>query len=941
MGGSVHRGPITTGKGCPLSTLSRVRRTALAVTAAALAAAGGVVVTGPAGALPAPTQASAAGTYIVILDTPPKPGSPSRTRRITAQQDDVLARAGDPEVHYRLTSALNGFVAQLDRDQVKQLRGDDAVALVERSTTQQLASVDSPDFLGAEDAWAELGGPDRAGRGVVVGVVDTGIWPENPSFATLPDSRRPAHLRDACESGEEWDESDCSSKVVAARSFVKGFGADNLAASELLSPRDVHGHGSHTAAIAAGNDGVRVRVEGQDFGEASGMAPAAQIAVYKACWTAPDPADDGCTTADAVAAVDQAVADGVDVISYSVSGPAGAVADSVERAFLNASAAGVFVAAAAGNRGPGAGTVAHASPWVTTVGASTHHSFDGAVVLDDGSSWEGAMVSETAVPSAEIVLAETAVAPGRSISAARLCESGSLSPDAVRGTIVVCDRGSIARVDKSATVSAAGGAGMVLANVRPDSVTADFHAVPTVHVDAAAADAIRRYVEETEDPTATLDPSATDGGDEPRVASFSSRGSADADVLKPDLTAPGVAVLSAVSPPSSFDRLWDLSSGTSMSAAHVAGIAAYVRGEHPDWTPAMLRSALTTTAQDLGGVTGPLAEGAGQVDAAAVLDPGLVLHAATPRFRAYLDGQLQAHALNLPSIALGDLTGSARVTRRVTNVSGTSETYTPQVTGLAGISTTVRPRVLRLGPGESGRFTVRFEVDDATLETPTRGQLVWTGLDHRAHLPVLLRPRAVTAPEEITGTTEEGSVTVPGVAGRDGALEVSLAGLASATPVGLTLEPGEFDPQHPADDLDTARFDVEVPGDTEVLRFELDGRDTDDLDLYLYRGDELMASASDELSDEVLTRERPEPGDYTLFVQSASAGNGSTTTAQLYTWVVRADDAGNVSAPAQVPVAAGEEFGVDLSWGDLDPTLRWFGAVRYDGTDVRTLITLD
>lgn len=924
----------------------RTRRAVLVGLVAAV-----VTVTGPPGAAgvtgtavetaPAASADPTLDTYVVTLDDPPRPASASYTRRITAEQDRVLERAGNPEVLYRLTAVLNGFVARLTADQVARLRATDGVALVERSTRQRLASVDSPRFLGAERAWAAAGGPDRAGRGIVVGVIDTGLWPENPSFAAFPDRRPPRGFRGACEAGEGWDRSACSSKLVAARTFVKAFGADNLASTEHLSPRDGSGHGSHAAAVAAGNAGVRVRIDGQDLGEASGLAPAAHLAVYKACWTAPDPDDDGCHTADAVAALDRAVADGVDVVSYAVSGPAGATTDAVERAFLGASAAGVFVAAAAGNDGPEAGTAAHASPWVTTVGASTHHGFDGAVVVGDGTTYVGAMVADAAVRRSEIVLAEDVAAPGAQSSRARRCEPGSLAADQVEGRIVVCDRGTTARVDKSAAVRDAGGVGMVLANVRPDTVSADFHAVPTVHVDAAAARAVKRYVRQTLDPVASLDPSASSGATVPQVAPFSSRGEAAADFVKPDLTAPGVSVVSAVAPPSSFDRLWDLASGTSTGTAHVAGIAALVRGERPGWSPGAVRSALATTARDLAGVPGPLAAGAGQVDATDLLDPGLVLEARTASHHAFLAGTLPATRLNLPSIAVPELAGTARVVRRVTSVARRTETYTPSVAGLEGVTATVRPRSLTLAPGESRRVVVDLRVDGAALGSVVQGHLLWTSPRHRVRIPVVVRPWAVAAPDEVVGAVEEGSVAVPAVAGRDGGVRVTVAGFAAATPLGLTLEPGPFDPERPGDDLGTARFDVDVPPGTEVLRIELDGRATDDMDLHLYRDGVPVARASGTSADEVLSVVRPRSGDYTLFVHSASAGNRSTTTAQLYTWAVQPGDAHNVTVPALVPVSSGEPFEVALTWGELDPTRRWFGVVGFDDGEERTFVTVD
>ncbi len=475
-----------------MSPYPRLRRSAAALLTAALA---GVAVPGPAavaeeaapGAVvtgtPA-TQVPGDGVYVVTLVGRPAasysgsvPGLAAtrpaagerfdRTRpevaayrqRLLGQQDRVLDAIGRAEVLYRYTTAVNGFAARLDAGQVKQLRVTPGVALVERSVTRPVDMTDTADALGVDAMWKVAGGPDKAGRGQVIGVVDTGIWPENPSFAGLPQdipgtAARVPGFHGACTRGESWDPGVCSSKLVSARYFVKGFGAGNLSRAEYLSPRDGTGHGSHTAAVAAGNDDVRVRIEGQDFGETTGIAPGARIAAYKACWAAPDPDDDGCTTADTVAAVDAAVADGVDVLNYSVSGPGDTVTDSVELAFLHATAAGVFVAASAGNRGPGASTVGHASPWVTTVGASTHQRLQGAVALGDGNALVGAMAADRRVPETGIVLGSEAAAPGASTDEARLCELGALDAREVQDNIVVCDRGTTARVDKSVAVAA-------------------------------------------------------------------------------------------------------------------------------------------------------------------------------------------------------------------------------------------------------------------------------------------------------------------------------------------------------------------------------------------------------------------------------------------------------------------------------------------------------
>ncbi len=485
---------------------------------------------------------------------------------------------------------------------------------------------------------------------------------------------------------------------------------------------------------------------------------------------------------------------------------------------------------------------------------------------------------------------------------------------------------------------------MVLANDRPEGVYSDFHAVPTVHLDVAAAEAVEDYIAHAKKPEASIDPTASERTDQPQLAPFSSRGPALRDagsLLKPDLTAPGVGVISAVAPASDDGRLWDQHSGTSMSAAHVAGLAALVMGERRSWTPAMVKSAMSTTADALEGVSQPLGSGAGQLDAAEVLDPGLVFDAPPRRFRSWLDGRVRTANLNLPSVAVGDLTGRTRVVRRVTNVSGSTETYSARVLGLAGLDVQVRPQTLQLGPGESARFSVVVDRGTAELEAPARGQLVWTGLSHQARMPVVVTPRTVSAPQEATASGAAGTLSFQALSGTSDQLELAVSGLASAKPVGLTLEPGGFDPTRPVVDADTARFPIEVPADAEALRVELEGRNSDDVDLHLYREGELVASATGSTADELLTRVDPEPGDYDLYVSSVVAANGSTTTAQLYTWVLGPSDARNLSTADTVPVVEGEPFGVELTWEDLDATARWFGQLRYGDSDTRTFVTVN
>lgn len=918
-----------------------------------------------------PTRATAPGVYLVTLAgrptavnpaTRPAPGRRfDRTRpevavlarRLRAGQDRVLDSAGDPVVLYRWTTALNGFAAVLDETQVKRLRADDRVRLVERSTVQRPAS-DTAAFLGllgADGAWGEAGGPARAGRGVVVGVVDTGIWPENPSFAGLPQQSpgtSPAlpGFHGACVAADQWKADDCNDKVVSARWFVSGFGRDRLASTEMLSARDSTGHGSHDASTAAGERRVDVEIDGQGFGTDSGMAPAARIAAYKACWTAPDPADDGCATADTVTAVDRAVADGVDVLSYSVAGSTDPT-DTLSRAFLSAASAGVFVATAAGNRDDGAPGVGNAAPWVTTVGASTHALHQGAVVLGDGTSYVGAMASDKEVPPTGIVLAGDAVADGAEPAAAARCETGSLDAAVVADRIVVCERGVTPRAEKSAEVARAGGIAMVLVNTVADTVEPDVHAVPTVHLDVDEATALTAYVRGAGDQaTAALDPDGAQEEPLPAIAPFSARGPLPVGgLLKPDLTAPGVAVVGAVAPPSSSGRLWDLRSGTSVSAPHVAGLAAFLRGVHPTWSPARLKSAMMTTADDLQGSAGPFAEGAGQVDPTGFLHPGLVLDTTPAAWRRYLSGDLRAQDLNLASLSVGRLVGQATVVRRLTNVGATTETYTASATGLDGIDVRVSPASVTLRPGQTGAVRIRLvATPSAPVSDYARGHLTWTGGRHEARIPVVVRTESVAAPEEVSSQVDTGRVEVEGRTGTGRRVRAATVGLAAADPVGLSLRPGSFDPGTPSSDADTFSTTLEVPDGSEAARFEVVSHNAgDDLDVYVFRAGVLVDAATGSAPGATVTLLDPTPGDYTVYVHAAAVGNGAASTGELSTWVVgRHDRTGRdlrvkTEQPATRP---GAPFRSTVSWGSLDPTQRWFGIVRYARSDRRTLLRI-
>ncbi|HSS68474.1 MAG TPA: S8 family serine peptidase [Nocardioidaceae bacterium] len=948
----------------------RSRMAAVGIATAALAVAGATGL--PATAAPSgASTADATSVYVVVLRPAPlatfagnasfeatiprdgarfdarRPAVAAYAARLDRLQEHVVAALGEPDVVYSYTTAIDGFAALLTPAQAQLAATQPAVASVQAARIDRLDG--APSAARSAASSFSLRPPEAAGRGVVIGVVDSGVWPENPSFAAPPLDRSSQRARypgftGHCEdSGEQWSPTLCNAKLIAARSYVEGFGADRVSAAEYLSPRDGSGHGSHVAATAAGDAGVDVRIDRQDFGRRTGAAPAAGLAVYKACWAAPDPADDGCSTADVLAAVDQAVHDGVDVLNYAASNPADpsdASDDPLERAFANAAAAGVFVATSAGDHGPQPGTLAHGAPWVTTVAAVAEPTFQGGVRLGSGDEIFGSMASDRPVRSARLVFGGDVPARGATNRAARLCEPGSLDAARVDNAIVLCERGATARVSKSAEVARAGGLAMILANTAPGATSADVHAVPTVHVDARSGAELRHYIATTSRPTASFDPAAVNPSAAAHIAAFSGRGPVIADngaVLMPDVSAPGTNVVSAVAPPFNFGRLWDIYSGTSMAVPQVAGLAADVVSRHPDWSPAAIKSAIVTTARPIASGAGAFAAGAGAIDPARASDPGIVYDTGPRRWA------------NTPSLSVGSLTGTATVTRHVTGVASAPETYTATVTGLPGVAARVTPSTLRVSPGSTERFRVILSAQrSAHYGDFVTGQLTWSGsLGHVATSPIVVRPESIAAPVDVRGFGAAGEASLRPTAGVTGTMRTRIVGPVAATPAPLLLTPGGFDPAAPDSSAATAQKLFYVPAHAVAARFATDLVAGGDTDLYVYRGQRLIAQASSPQAAEELTVRRPLPGLYTVYINAPELGPGNVVAARFTGWVLSSDSAfvpsgsGLAVNPPQAAVTGGEPVDLQLRWSGLDSSQRWLAAVRYRGSDAITYVTVN
>ena len=918
---------------------------------------------------------------------------------LVKRHDAALAKVKGAKKLYDYTTGFNGFAATMTADAANALRRSPGILSVSKNEIRSADTVSTPTFLGLDakhGVWSQAGGPKNAGKNLVIGVIDSGIWPENPSFAPIPGAAPLTTFSGTCETGEEWDASLCTNKIVGARFYDEGLGGPDgvhaLNATEYLSPRDHHGHGSHTSSTAAGNYHTDAVVNGSSLGFASGMAPAARIAVYKALWGPTSSGTASGSSADLVAAIDDAVADGVDVINFSVSGSLTSDVDPVEIAFLFAADAGVFVSTSAGNDGPGASTVAHDSPWLMTTAAGTHdRSFLAAVTLGNGATYTGAGLG-AAVPSSPLVLSTAAALTGASATSAALCFSkdwdpahpeGALDPAKVAGRIVVCDRGTNDRVDKSQAVQEAGGIGMVLANVTPNSLNADFHSVPTVHLQNTDGDAVKAYVAATANPTASLSQGhVVSDAEAPLVASFSSRGpglAADGDILKPDLMAPGVDVLAAVSPDNHAGRMFDFDSGTSMAAPHVAGIAALLHQIHPDWSPLAIKSALMTTASRIDNAGSPLLTdtgapadafdyGSGQVVANPASDPGLVYDSGFAEWVQFLCGSAQLDPaggtcaafgsidpsdLNTPNIAIGDLVASQTVTRTVTGV-GTTDKYTVHVDAPAGFQVSVSPTTIKVKKGETVSYQVTFTRTTAAANEFSLGSLEWRSNKHVVHSQLAIRPLDISAPAEATGTGTSGSVELAIRPGYTGTLTASPAGLVPATVATATLSNatgGSFSTTNPAAGPHTLKTTVTVPAGSILARFATFDADVPagtDLDVFVYAAGTttLVGASSGATAEEQVDLATPAAGSYDVYVDLFATAPGVTSQAvSAFSWALGTSAAGDLSAtPATQPVTIGVPTTVTAAWTGLTAGTRYLGSIELgNGTETigRTLIRID
>ncbi|XP_024156207.1 subtilisin-like protease SBT5.3 [Rosa chinensis] len=700
---------------------------------------------------------------------------------------------------YSYTREINGFAAVLEEEEASQIAKDPSVVSVFPNRKLKLHTTHSWEFMGLEDQngvprhgsiWKKA----KFGENTIIGNLDTGVWPESPSFSDEGFGPIPSKWRGTCQLDTK-DKVRCNRKLIGARYFNKGFlesarlNNATIPPEILVSPRDQEGHGSHTLSTAGGSYVPGANVFGHGNGTAKGGSPKARVAAYKVCWPSFGNTDGGCTNADIMAAFDAAISDGVDVLSLSVGGDSVEFfEDGIAIGSFHAAKHGIVVVCSAGNSGPSQGSVTNVAPWILTVGASTiDREFTSYLSFGKGKHLKGKSLSSRSLPYKKfypVISGANANAATSLPEDSLLCLNGTLDPKKVKGKILVCLRGQNGRTEKAVVAALAGAVGMVLVNDEQsgDDLMADPYQLPATHLTYTDGKRVFEYLNSTKNPFGHVTPVKTVEGTKPApfMASFSSRGpsSIEPSILKPDITAPGVDIIAAYTgAPLLTDSdigkrrpLYITESGTSMSCPHVSGIVGLLKTLYPSWSPAAIKSAILTTARrrdnkresilDSTKVSAtPLDYGAGHVDPNRAANPGLVYDVTTDDYlnflcaRGYNASLLKIFSdkphkcsntssiiadLNYPTIAVPDLQDKPiTISRKVKNV-GTPGTYVAYVRAPARVSVSVQPSRLKFKSiGEEKEFKVTLKAD-GKVQNPDYvfGELKWSDGKHTVRSPI-------------------------------------------------------------------------------------------------------------------------------------------------------------------------------------------------------------
>lgn len=728
------------------------------------------------------------GTYIIHMDKSAMP-APFSTHHdwYTSTLSSLSSPDGISPVHlYSYKHVMDGFSAVLSQTQLDQLEKVPGYTSTFPESLGHLHTTHTPKFLGLNQQ-SGLWPAAKFGDDIIIGVLDTGIWPESESFNDNKMPPVPDRWRGVCETGTEFNTSNCNKKLIGARKFSQGMKHYRLNISktdDYDSPRDFMGHGTHTSSTAAGSQVQNANYFGYAEGTATGIAPSARIAMYKVLFYNDDGDGYDAAATDVLAGMDQAIEDGVDIMSLSLG--------FIETPFfenpiaIGAFAAlkkGIFVTCSAGNSGPHGYTMLNGAPWLTTVGAGTVDRELGArVTLGDGDI----TVTGISMYPENLYVYRIPLYFGHGNRSKELCDWNSLDAKDVAGKFVFCDYDNESSVFRSETDSdgsdIAGAVGAIFSSddgefQRPY----DFY-LPFVTVNTKDGDLIKKYILNTPNATVSVKFGVTTLGIKPapKVAHFSSRGPdlRSPWILKPDILAPGYLILAAWVPNRGFAPIRDdddylltdyaLVSGTSMSCPHTAGVAALLKATHRDWSSAAIRSAMMTTADVTDNANGriidmttavagtPLDFGAGHLNPNKAMDPGLVYDIEVEDYINYLcavnytNQQIRIITgtsnfscdyasldLNYPSfIVILNKTNTTTSTfkRVLLNVADKASVYRAEVEAPPGMKVVVQPSTVNF-PGKYSKaefnltVEVNLEVDPESDYFGNYGFLMWNEVD--------------------------------------------------------------------------------------------------------------------------------------------------------------------------------------------------------------------
>ncbi|WJX52973.1 hypothetical protein P8452_39027 [Trifolium repens] len=667
---------------------------------------------------------------------------------------------------YSYTKSFNAFAAKLSKDEANKLSDMNEVLSVLPNQYRKLHTTRSWDFIGLPlTAKRKL----KQESDTIVALMDTGITPEFRSFNDDGFGPPPSKWKGSCDKFVNF--SGCNNKIIGAKYFKLDGRSEQ---SDILSPIDVSGHGTHTASTAAGSLVPNASLFGLANGTARGAVPSARLAIYKVCWK-----EDGCADMDVLAAFEAAIHDGVDVISISLGGEdSNYIKDPISIGAFHAMRKGIITVASAGNDGPTMATVVNNAPWVVTVAASgIDRDFHSTVELGTRTnvSGEGVNIFSPKQKQYPLVNGKDAARVSSSKENAKFCAKGSLEPNKVKGKIVYC---KFRTWSTEAVVKAIGGIGTIVEYDEFEDVPETFMA-PATFVNRSTGQTITNYIQSTRSPSAVIHKSHEVKIPAPFVASFSSRGPnlGSQHVLKPDITAPGISILAAYTLRQSIASLegdtkfseFTLMSGTSMSCPHVSGIAAYVKSFHPNWTPAAIRSAIMTTAKPMSQKFNKEAEfafGAGQVNPTRALNPGLIydmdelgyvqflchegyngttlsILIGSPINCSSLVPGFGHDAINYPSMQLSVKNNTESTigvfSRTVTNVGPASTVYNATIKSPKGVEITVKPTSLIFSHTmQKKSFKVVVKAKSVINMKILSGSLIWRSPRYIVRSPIVI-----------------------------------------------------------------------------------------------------------------------------------------------------------------------------------------------------------